>query len=67
MCKQACAINEEKERQITKLQLEIEASKDIKSIVNVYGETLEMLRSMVSLFDAFVHWGIHWLCTVSLA
>ncbi|VDK73838.1 unnamed protein product [Litomosoides sigmodontis] len=46
MCKEAYATNEEKERQITKLQLEIEAAKDIKSVVKDYEETLEMLRSM---------------------
>ncbi|KAL4002401.1 hypothetical protein ACH3XW_3305 [Acanthocheilonema viteae] len=46
MRKQVFAINEETEKQITELQLEIEAAKDVKSIVNTYEETLGMLRSM---------------------
>lgn len=49
MCKEACAINEEAEKQITDLQLEIEAAKDTKGIISTYEETLEMLRNMVSL------------------
>lgn len=55
MCKEVCAINEETEKQAIELQLEIEAAKDIKSIVNAYGETLGMLRSMVSRFLLFLH------------
>ncbi|CAG9538552.1 unnamed protein product [Cercopithifilaria johnstoni] len=46
MCKKVCAINEETEKQITELQLEIETAKDIKSVVNTYEETLGMLRIM---------------------
>lgn len=50
MCKEICAINEETEKQVTELQLEIEAAKDIKSVISIYEETLGMLRSMVSFF-----------------
>uniref|UniRef100_A0A0R3S594 GRIP domain-containing protein n=1 Tax=Elaeophora elaphi TaxID=1147741 RepID=A0A0R3S594_9BILA len=45
MCKQVCATNEETEKQIADLQLEIEAAKDIKSVVSTYEETLQMLHS----------------------
>uniref|UniRef100_A0A915Q619 Uncharacterized protein n=1 Tax=Setaria digitata TaxID=48799 RepID=A0A915Q619_9BILA len=46
ICKEMSAANEEKEKQIVGLQLEVEAAKDIKSVISVYQETLEMLRTM---------------------
>ncbi|VDP20042.1 unnamed protein product [Onchocerca flexuosa] len=46
MCKEVCKINEETENQINELQLEIEAARDVKSVVNIYEETLGMLSSM---------------------
>ncbi|VDM93826.1 unnamed protein product [Onchocerca ochengi] len=46
MCKEVCKVNEEIEKQIIELQLEIEAARDVKSIVNTYEETLGILSSM---------------------
>uniref|UniRef100_A0A0R3QMX1 IF rod domain-containing protein n=1 Tax=Brugia timori TaxID=42155 RepID=A0A0R3QMX1_9BILA len=46
MCKEVCAINEEAEKQVVDLQLEIEATKDVKNVISAYEETLGMLRIM---------------------
>ncbi|KAM3724601.1 DNA ligase [Dirofilaria immitis] len=45
MCKEMYTVNEENEKQIIELKLEIEAARDIKNIVSIYEETLEMLSS----------------------
>ncbi|EJW70244.1 hypothetical protein WUBG_18849 [Wuchereria bancrofti] len=52
MCKELCSINEETEKQVIELQLEIETTKDIKNVISAYEETLGMLRIMVGLFFA---------------